>query len=87
MLGWIVQYVVLVSMRRRKFIKLVGGAAVVWPLAARAQQPAMPVIGFLDAGSAVQWAHLVAAFRKGLPELGFTEGQNVVIEYRWAESL
>ena len=62
-----------------------GSTVVVWPFAARAQQPVMPVIGFINAGSAPQWAHLVASFRKGLQEVGYTEGQNVVIEYRWAE--
>jgi ABC-type uncharacterized transport system substrate-binding protein len=73
------------GMGRREFVALLGGAAT-WPVGVQAQQPAMPVIGFLHAGLPESFVHLVAAFRTGLSQSGYVEGQNVTIEYRWAQN-
>ena len=73
-------------MRRREFITLLGGTAATWSLAARAQQPAMPVVGFLRSTPAAGFEYLVNALRQGLNDAGFVEGRNVAVEYRWAEN-
>jgi ABC-type uncharacterized transport system substrate-binding protein len=75
-----------VTMRRRAFITLLGGTGVAWPLAARAQQPVMPVVGFLRSATLADVPHWVTAYRRGLKEAGFVEGQNVVIEFRSADN-
>ena len=70
---------------RREFIITLSGAAVAWPVASYAQQPALPVIGYLHSGSLAPYAHLLAAFHQSLKETGYIEGRHVAIEYRWAE--
>jgi putative ABC transport system substrate-binding protein len=72
-------------MRRREFIVGIGGAVAAWPLAAYTQQPALPLVGFINAGSAEASARFVAAFRKGLGETRYVEGENVAVEYHWLE--
>ena len=74
-----------IQIRRRELIAALGGAALGWPLATRAQQPTMPVIGFLNSASPVTFAHVVSGFRRGLAEAGYVEHRNVGIDYRWAE--
>jgi len=73
-------------MQRRDFIKVIAGTATAWPFAARSQQPAMPVVGFLSANRADALPQFTAAFREGLAAAGFVEGKNVTIEYRWADA-
>jgi hypothetical protein len=72
-------------MRRRDFIKAIAGSAATWPFAAPAQQATTPTVGFLNAASPQTYARQLSAFRKGLGETGYVDGQNVVVEYRWAE--
>jgi len=76
----------MLDVRRREVLTLLGGAAAAWPLAARAQQPAIPVVGVLSTRSAADSANAIAAFHSGMKETGFVDGQTVAVEYRWAES-
>jgi putative tryptophan/tyrosine transport system substrate-binding protein len=73
------------QLKRREFITLLGGAALAWPLTARAQRPSIPIVGFLNSQSPGPFSHMVGGFRESLAEAGFIEGQNIAIEYRWAE--
>src|SRR6476661_3291059 len=77
-------YPAMATMRRRELITLLTGAAI-WPLVARAQQPGMPVVGFINAASAQRYKRQLAAFLRGLREMGYVDGHNVVVEYRWAD--